>query len=333
MRGRTEQVTTIGKNLFDVSKSQPGYYQGAQGNLIEYDENFCVSDYIQISDAQNKLCISTLSESTKSFVVIFNENKEKIYSINNSSIASRKGVIDIPTGAKYVRFSSRNIENIQVEYSDTPTDFEPYTDGKPSPSIEYPQEIVNAVKLNEESGKYKIDVKVTGRNLINVDALRNKNGYIGGNYIKSKVIDPFEIVKGKKYLLITKGKTFTKKDYCSVYFGDATLKYGANNYDWLHVVTGFNIFDSGKEIHVTLEAKRSATITNVMLHGANNTGKDDYEVEKFGLFELLDRETTTTYEPYKEPQTIPFQLDRPLTKWDRIENGIVFGVLCIRVRL
>lgn len=39
--------------------------------------------------------------------------------------------------------------------------YEPYTGGKPSPSPDYPQEIKNVGKWNEETQKYEVDVKVT----------------------------------------------------------------------------------------------------------------------------------------------------------------------------
>lgn len=292
MQGKTEQTTTTGKNLFDVSKSQPGYYQGAQGNLIEYDENFSVSDFIQISDAQNKLCISPLSESTASFVVIFNENKEKIYSDNNSSIASRKGVIDIPTGAKYIRFSSRGIENVQAEYSDTPTDYEPYTGGKPSPSVEYPQEIVNA----GDSGQ--IEVKVTGKNLFDISKL--KSGFDGVKIDGNKITLP---IGGAIYFTSIKNICPDLKVGDEVYiFADST---SANKNVYLYPQSG--LMPLGNKITIKSlddqlllygDNSKISTITNLMFTKVNDK----------------------TYETYKEPQTLTIQLDRPITKWDRIEK-------------
>lgn len=292
MQGKTEQTTTTGKNLFDVSKSQPGYYQGAQGNLIEYDENFSVSDFIQISDAQNKLCISPLSESTASFVVIFNENKEKIYSDNNSSIASRKGVIDIPTGAKYIRFSSRGIENVQAEYSDTPTDYEPYTGGKPSPSVEYPQEIVNA----GDSGQ--IEVKVTGKNLFDISKL--KSGFGAVKIDGNKITLP---IGGAMYFNSIKNICPDLKVGDEVYiFADST---SANKNVYLYPQSG--LMPLGNKITIKSlddqlllygDNSKISTITNLMFTKVNDK----------------------TYETYKEPQTLTIQLDRPITKWDKIEK-------------
>ena len=43
--------------------------------------------------------------------------------------------------------------------------YEPYTGGKPSPSPEYPQEIKNAGKWNEETQKYEVEISISGRNL------------------------------------------------------------------------------------------------------------------------------------------------------------------------
>lgn len=320
MQGKTEQTTTTGKNLFDVSKSQPGYYQGAQGNLIEYDENFSVSDFIQISDAQNKLCISPLSESTASFVVIFNENKEKIYSDNNSSIASRKGVIDIPTGAKYIRFSSRGIENVQAEYSDTPTDYEPYTGGKPSPSVEYRQEITSAGKLNADTGKYEVNVQVSSGNIFDVDAVRNENGYLNSDSQTALDTNRFDIVEGRQYLLISKGSTLTDgTGYSPPYFGEDNLNYGNNHLDILGKGPGYQMFTKNERRKVILKAKKSTTITKFIVHGYNRVN-DAYEVEEMGLFETSNNNTNIDYVAYKGLQKAQFQLDRPLTKWDAIEK-------------
>lgn len=48
-----------------------------------------------------------------------------------------------------------------IVYHDGDGTWEPYTGGKPSPSPEYPQEIKNVGKWNEETQKYEVDVKIT----------------------------------------------------------------------------------------------------------------------------------------------------------------------------
>lgn len=49
-----------------------------------------------------------------------------------------------------------------LEYGEVAHDFEPYTDGKPSPSPDFPQEIISA----GDSGNIEVDV--TGKNLVNI---------------------------------------------------------------------------------------------------------------------------------------------------------------------
>lgn len=48
-----------------------------------------------------------------------------------------------------------------IVYHDGDGTWESYTGGKPSPSPEYPQEIKNSGKWNEEKQKYEVDVKIT----------------------------------------------------------------------------------------------------------------------------------------------------------------------------
>lgn len=196
-----------------------------------------------------------------------------------------------------------------------------------NPSIESPKEIKNSGKYDETSGKYLINVGVTGKNLIDVDELRNENGYLKSRFTSSTKIKPFHIEKDKKYLLFGVGRGC---DYSSVYFGDSSLKYAVNNYDWLHTVTGFKIFDSDKEKYIALTAKRSATITNVIIHGSNEV-IDCYTVNKFGLFELMDGETSVQYEPYHEPQTVRLELNEPLRgigqyKDDITKDGVLRNI-------
>lgn len=48
-----------------------------------------------------------------------------------------------------------------IVYHDGDGTWEPYTGGKPSPSLEYEQEVKNAGKWNEGTQKYEVDVKIT----------------------------------------------------------------------------------------------------------------------------------------------------------------------------
>ena len=75
-----------------------------------------------------------------------------------------------------------SIVDIQVEESTTVTPYEPYTGGKPSPSTEYPQEIKSVGQWNEEKQKYEVDVKVTGKNLLNEEHFFDMKNWKNNQY-------------------------------------------------------------------------------------------------------------------------------------------------------
>ncbi|MFQ7208649.1 MAG: hypothetical protein ACLRPZ_04305 [Coprococcus sp.] len=181
-----------------------------------------------------------------------------------------------------------------------------------NPSIESPKEIKNSGKYDEVSGKYVIDVGVTGKNLIDVDELRNENGYLQSNYMKSTKINPFYVEKDKKYLLIAKGKSISN-EYSTIYFGGDDLKYTYTNTYVLYSRLREYIFNENKYVKIILTANKTAMITSVMIHGSR-LSDNEYEVEKLGLFEMsqVDSVDSIVYEPYHEPQTVRLQLDEPL---------------------
>lgn len=181
-----------------------------------------------------------------------------------------------------------------------------------NPSIESPKEIKNSGKYDEVSGKYVIDVSVTGKNLIDVDELRNENGYLKSSFTSSTKIKPFKVESGKKYLLVAKGKPLKTGIYSSMYLGEDDLKYMDLNTYVLTTGTGFIMFSENKEFKKILIARKTTTVTRVIIHGQNEI-KDAYDVEELGLFEMLDDDfQSVIYEPYKEPQTVQLQLDEPL---------------------
>lgn len=95
-----------------------------------------------------------------------------------------------------------------IVYHDGDGTWEPYTGGKPSPSPEYPQEIKNVGKWNEETQKYEVDVKITNaeqnwskeqtltltsdRPITKWDKLVEQGGQIGWLY-KGKIAKNFSV--------------------------------------------------------------------------------------------------------------------------------------------
>lgn len=200
-----------------------------------------------------------------------------------------------------------------------------------NPSIESPKEIKNSGKYDETSGKYVIDVSVTGKNLINVDEMRNENGYLQSNYVKSTKIKPFYVEKDKKYLLIAKGKSISN-EYSTIYFGGDDLKYTHTNTYVLSTRMREYVFDKNKYVKIILTANKTAMITSVMIHGSR-LSDNEYEVEKLGLFEMSQSDSidSIVYEPYHEPQAVKIKLDEPLRgigqyKDDITKDGVLRNI-------
>lgn len=172
----------------------------------------------------------------------------------------------------------------------------------PPPSPEYPQEIKNSGKWNEETQKYEVDVKVTGKNLLNLQ----KEPDVKGTYQGWKVWNGESLTLGVK----DKGNNADIKG-CYIGFSDQ----GSESKGVVWVV------DNGVIKMNPLTQRKSY----VSIFPANET-----TVKK--LTERLDIQcelgnVATPYQPYKE-QTLTLTSDRPLTKWDRlVEQGGQYGWL------
>ena len=157
-------------------------------------------------------------------------------------------------------------------------------DGTPTPDT--PVEIVNA----GEDGN--IEIKVTGKNILDVETATPK-----GWNLDITNLSNFEA-----------GRTYTMT---AVSLNDSSCGLFLDDYNKL--VTYLN---PGKSASFVMPDK--STFTKMSLCGGSATAllKDRSKVKV--QIELGDK--STAYEPYREPQTLTLQLDRPLTKWDRLEK-------------
>lgn len=159
--GKTEQVQTSGKNLFDsnIAKNKENYQEVTIAGSVIYA--------IELSLKPNtKYAFQCVIKSVPTTMNVGNSTIRYVVS------GGQKRVITTNEDGKlYIGFSGNpdgeihkigvSIVDIQVEESTTVTPYEPYTGNKPSPSPEYPQEIKNVGKWNEETRKYEVDVKIT----------------------------------------------------------------------------------------------------------------------------------------------------------------------------
>jgi hypothetical protein len=316
--GGTEQLTTIGKNLANPSEFVIGTLAGDTGNVINLKQ-YITTGHIPVIPGK-RYSTSCGNKFLAHTIIAYDKEKTKINSpINMSS--------EMPEGAAYIRQAYRKIDMTNVTESDmeelkkvcmvnegsTVLPYEPYTGGKPSPSPEYPQEIKNSGKWNEEKQKYEIDVKVTGKNLFDREKARDTANWIirdGDGYAKF----PIRVGKGNKATFSYTEKLTAGKGF---YLGIAKKETGSV-ISWLYYDTNLSISNSkytiaAEEDYVYLMCNRSAIQTFL-------------DVIKTLQVEIS--QTQTEYEPYQEPQALTLTSDRPLTKWDRlVEQGGQYGWL------
>lgn len=309
--GKTEQVQTSGKNLFDPNNNYEDLVWIRNDGEIVGGSNARTSDYIPVEQGNYAFQFDVINYN-QMFVAGYNTGKQfvKIVGI----ISKGKCIIKIDDiQIETIRLSyTRESTRIQLERSETQTPYEPYTGGKPSPSPEYPQEIKNSGKWNEGTQKYEVDVKVTGKNLFDREKAKDTSNWIiidGDGYMKF----PIYVKKGNKITFSYTEKPTTGKKF---YLGIAHSERGSV-ITWLyHDVTSSLINN-----------KYTTVATNDYVYLMCNKNAIQNFLDTIQTLQVEISQTQTNYQPYKE-QLLTLTSDRPLTKWDRlVEQGGQIGWL------
>lgn len=305
--GKTEQVQTSGKNLANPSEFVIGTLAGDTGNIINLKQ-YIATGYIPVIPGK-RYSTSCGNKFLAHTILAYDKEKTKINTVINMSS-------EMPEGAAYIRLSYKKIDMANVTESDmeelkkvcmvnegsTVLPYEPYTGGKPSPSPEYPQEIKNSGKWNEEKQKYEVDVKVTGKNLLNLQ----KEPDVKGTYQGWKVGNGEPLTLGVK----DKGNN---ADIKGCYIGFSYQGSEPNGAIWVvdnGVIKAYPL--TQRKAYVSIFPNNETTVKKL-------TERLDIQCELGNV--------ATPYQPYKE-QTLTITSDRPLTKWDRlVEQGGQIGWL------
>lgn len=247
MQGWTEQDSTEGKNLLPVDAGES--FSNASGDTAVFAEDGVTVTFNDVQSGERRDIYlfgdgtSITSESSYAEVPglvagdyhICNDNANiQFYVVawrNGASVIL--GYSDIKTtpitiqeGDKFrIFFGCSNPGDGVQEYAIHPmlvkdggelTTYEPYTGGQPSPNPDYPQEIVNAGKYNEDTQKWEYEITIAnaqtdpGKNqtvtltsdrpLTKWDKLEKRNGQWGWVY-KSDEIESYtdESVPGEYF--------------------------------------------------------------------------------------------------------------------------------------
>lgn len=320
--GKTEQVQTSGKNLFN-GKILAGKYPTDDMNIYEDKPTTNIFDKPVEIKPDTEYIISADGRLVEGNIYIYDEAGKKITEHYSGKFTS-------PSNAKYVVASGSNTymtvnSAVQIEYGSTISSYEPYTGGKPSPSPEYPQEIKSVGRLNEDTGKYEVDVKITGKNLFDIEKAKASGGNLctakrENNIVKITAIET--VTSKRAYAIVSGGGICLKAG--KTYFLNGR-KVGTSN------MTPMFAFFKEKNIGELLKIGNFYTpnediyidIGIYLVGNAIGTG-DTLEITDIIVCEGKD---AAQYQPYTE-QTLTLTSDRPLTKWDRlVEQGGQIGWL------
>lgn len=306
--GKTEQVQTTGKNLLNeellktltnyTSNGTDYYYYRFSG--LEVGKKYTISRGDVKTGKNTLLGISVNQESTNKAKFLVYDGLGTGY--NNASITweqttgeyvdilfSVSGSVTSTTQERLSEFWGR-ISYVQLEKGSTATAYEPYTGGKPSPSPEYPQEIKNSGKWNEETQKYEIEISISGRNLFDFSTCEEGKIFEGSG----------NIVSATNGVLTDFIPCFPNSQYSRSRTGSTVVAF----HDCDKNKIGFEIV--GNTTFVTPEKCRYFRFSAV---------KTQVDYTKIVA---CPGNTVMDYEPYKKPQFLTLTSDRPITKWDRL---------------
>ena len=295
--GKSTQETTTGKNLLEGLElgvfDDNGDYTSATNSYVNMNR------YIEV-DVGKKIVFSSNGKVIAVAVYFYDSDKKFIRKDQTGNPISQEG-------DKYINFVvlKNNVTfNNQLELSDssTPSSYEPYTGGQPSPNPQYPQPIT-AISQFEGS--------VFAKNLfnLNVDNLFNKigNGTIE-NY-ENGVKFSFSNIRDLTYQLNIKLEKNTQYtvEFDMIRNADETNQH----YSILNIVVQNEIWYGGTRIyskdlinnHAKLTFVTDAELETFIYISGNNQGlSTGYTI--ITNFIIAKGSTDTSYTPYQEP--IPF---------------------------
>lgn len=318
--GKTGQVQTSGKQLFDAKNAELNKWVGSTGiiatvgrncifrlnvkpntvyqvNILSASSTFSFS---QFSKENVFLERTVFSKGTKSFKCTTTEDVDYAYFLIGDTVDNINGIIN----------------DVMLYEGEEYKNYEPYTGGKPSPSPEYPQEIKNVGKWNEGTQKYEVDVKVSNCGYLQKGSYANK-------------IRPLPLEKGKTYRIyvdvksavvnvgiLNEERTFANSGQLYAYYNSRGYPISSTG-----VVSGIcrlpNSLYRGYTFTVTVDGL-------FLYQGVNaNILNTDNAYVAYDFIKKVDISS-----PYTEKESVVLTSDRPITKWDKlVEQGGQIGWL------
>lgn len=285
--GNSHQDSTTGKQLFDVSalKNISGFSVDEDGFIMQKVYNTTspktLKELIPSIEAGKSYYLSV--DNPDDFTGFFGFtgsvsawHKNQTFVPKEDDLNIRPGIVSKVGGnARY---------RLMITEGQTASPYEPYTGGKPSPSPDYPQEIKNVGKWNEVTQKYEVDVKVTGKNIVNIPDF-------GVNTPETAI------------------KCYISKNICISAQEKADVSKSVWRFKALHKDRSLE-YITDATLPGCFYATKENPIVTITYRGIYMTREYKGIMVEYGT-------VATKYEPYKE-QTLTLTSDRPITKWDKL---------------
>lgn len=306
--GNSHQDSTTGKQLFDVSalKNISGFSVDEDGFIMQKVYNTTspktLKELIPSIEAGKSYYLSV--DNPDDFTGFFGFtgsvsawHKNQTFVPKEDDLNIRPGIVSKVGGnARY---------RLMITEGQTASPYEPYTGGKPSPSYDYPQQIKNVGKWNEEKQKYEVDVRVTGKNLFDKDSvqLNVEFGDANSDFISMKdgwfVSDFIPVFSGKTYFISGK-----KTGY------------------------GYKLYDIDKHFIKNIQL----THGRLSVEDGINYVRINGEMKDLKNIQVELGTTATSYEPYYKEQTATITMDEPLRGIGKYQDKITKDGIARRIR-
>ena len=312
MRGWTKQAQYEGKNLFDISAVVLQHDGDTVHVTPENPETSILQSALPgqytISFRDHKIIEHSPSGDvwTCNFVFYYTDgSKGEMYTYAGTKFTSdaKKTVSSI--ALRNPRKVVEDISGIMINAGAEPLSYEPYTGGKPSPNPDYKQDVKNAGKYDEETQKWKYEVKLTGKNLWDKTNAADKNKWVPSTSQTGYSDFAIDVATGQSITVSFPEKLPTGLRY---YVGIALEENGSIK-QWM--------YHSGVEYLIHQQATVTAVGEKIWIRC--NSGRITDFVSENPLFQIEHGLQRTEYAPYQD-QTVTLTSDRPLTKWDRLEK-------------
>lgn len=207
MQGWTEQEETTGSQLINLNEMQIGGLNGVTGVEFETKNRIRIG-YTPVT-AGTVYTLSGYSPYVIANSHTYDSSKQRIGSFLSGSEISEGGAYIKVSFAKSDQsdFTENDLDElkytIMLNEGSTVLPYEPYTGGKPSPSPDYPQEIVSAGNWDEEAQKWEYEITIANeqtdpdknqtvtltadRPLTKWDKLEKRNGQWGWVYKSNRI--------------------------------------------------------------------------------------------------------------------------------------------------